>query len=233
MLATYRIRFFVVLLILAGLLAVALQFLSSQRHNRLAEDLVLLQDQRFASYLLADELRQSSDDLTRLARTYVLTADPAYEAQYLDILAIRNGEKERPLNYNRVYWDFLAAGRPVPGGSGVTRALTDLMADAGFTEAEFTLLAQAQANSDGLVALEVQAMNAVKGLFADAAGDYVLRGPPDMELARDLLHSPQYHAFKADIMEPLNGFLIAMEQRFDTVIASVGAARLRPTGWLS
>lgn len=31
---------------------------------------------RYASYLLADEMRQSSDDLTRLARTYVVSGDP-------------------------------------------------------------------------------------------------------------------------------------------------------------
>lgn len=34
---------------------------------------------RYASYLLADELRQSSDDLTRLARTYVVSGDPKWE----------------------------------------------------------------------------------------------------------------------------------------------------------
>jgi methyl-accepting chemotaxis protein len=34
------------------------------------------------SWLLADELRQSSDDLTRLARTYVVTGDASYERQY-------------------------------------------------------------------------------------------------------------------------------------------------------
>ena len=35
----------------------------------------------FQSYLLADELRQSSDDLTRLARTYVATGNEEYERQ--------------------------------------------------------------------------------------------------------------------------------------------------------
>ena len=43
----------------------------------------LLQQQRFTSYQLADELRQTSDDLTRLARTYVATRDPAPLAQAL------------------------------------------------------------------------------------------------------------------------------------------------------
>ena len=31
---------------------------------------------RQQSFLLADELRQSSDDLTRMVRTYVVTGDP-------------------------------------------------------------------------------------------------------------------------------------------------------------
>ena len=32
---------------------------------------------RYASYLLADELRQSSDDLTRLVRSYVIHGRPS------------------------------------------------------------------------------------------------------------------------------------------------------------
>ncbi|HUR22741.1 MAG TPA: hypothetical protein VMZ73_02610, partial [Acidimicrobiales bacterium] len=35
---------------------------------------------RYESFLLADELRQTSDDLTRMARTYVQTGDPKFEA---------------------------------------------------------------------------------------------------------------------------------------------------------
>jgi methyl-accepting chemotaxis protein len=34
---------------------------------------------QFDSYLLADQLRQSSDDLTRLVRTYVATGDEQYK----------------------------------------------------------------------------------------------------------------------------------------------------------
>lgn len=39
-----------------------------------SKKLVELEEVRYESYLLADELRQSSDDLTRLARTYAITA---------------------------------------------------------------------------------------------------------------------------------------------------------------
>ncbi len=176
-------------------------------------------ERQYSSYLLADELRQSSDDLTRLARTYVITGDPSYEAQYMDILAIRNGEMERPLDYHRIHWDFVAAGRPVSSGSGITRSLEDLMRDEGFTKEEFALLAEAKSNSDGLVALEVKAMNAVKGRFADAGGNYTVSGEPDFKLARELLHSKEYHQFKADIMAPIHEFLGSPEKRISAQIA--------------
>ncbi|MGS7332967.1 hypothetical protein ACSJLL_25395, partial [Enterobacter kobei] len=45
-------------------------------------------ERRLASVKLADELRQSSDDLTRLARTYVVTGDARWEAQYQEVLDI-------------------------------------------------------------------------------------------------------------------------------------------------
>ena len=48
------------------------------------------EERRYQSRLLAEELRQSSDDLTRLARTYVVTADKRYEEHYWAVLDIRN-----------------------------------------------------------------------------------------------------------------------------------------------
>ena len=42
-------------------------------------DVAKAYETRYASYLLADELRQSSDDLTRLARTYAVTGDSKWK----------------------------------------------------------------------------------------------------------------------------------------------------------
>jgi CHASE3 domain sensor protein len=58
---------------------------------------------RLQAVLLADELRQSSDDLTRMVRTYVLTGKPIYKAHYQEILDIRNGVLARPENYQSIY----------------------------------------------------------------------------------------------------------------------------------
>lgn len=179
---------------------------------------IAVAENRYQSYLLADELRQSSDDLTRLARTYVVTADPEYERQYMQVLDIRNGKAPRPLHYERIYWDFVAAGDTKPREDTSAVALTDLMKAAGFTPEEFAKLQEAQANSNDLVQTEVKAMSAVKGLYADAAGNYVVKGEPDLALARDLLHSKDYHRYKARIMKPVDDFFVLLNARTEAAV---------------
>ncbi|MGC3987128.1 MAG: methyl-accepting chemotaxis protein [Pseudorhodoferax sp.] len=204
-------------LVLAGLCIVQL--------GNAAAAVAQAQQARYVSYLLADELRQSSDDLTRLARTYVVSGDPKWEQQYLEVLDIRNGKKPRPANYEKIYWDFRAAGQ-VPAGAGPAVPLTDLMRQAGFTEAEFGKLEQAQANSNDLVRTETVAMNLVKGLHDDGAGK-TRQGEPDLARARDLMHNADYHAFKARIMQPVNEFLVLLDARTAGAIAAADAVRAR------
>ena len=188
-------------------------------------------ESRYRSYLLADELRQSSDDLTRLARTYVVTGDQAYEAQYNAVLDIRNGKAPRPVDYHRIYWDFVAANGKPPRGNETAVSLDDLMKRAGFTEQEFAKLKQAQANSDGLVNLEVEAMNAVKGLSKGPDGKYTVKGEPNLAKARELMHSRDYHQFKAQIMRPVDEFFVLLETRTTERILSADRA-IAVVGWL-
>ncbi len=171
------------------------------------------QEQRYQSNLLADQLRQSSDDLTRLARTYVVTGDAQYENMYWDILAIRNGEKARPQHYDRIYWDLVLTYGDKPRPDGETISLQELMKRTGFTEAEFAKLREAQNNSDGLVTTETIAMNAVKGLYDDGTGNYVKKGEPDFEMARRIMHDVQYHQDKAAIMKPIDEFFELLDER--------------------
>ncbi|MGR2678625.1 methyl-accepting chemotaxis protein [Chromobacterium haemolyticum] len=178
-----------------------------------------VESQRNQSYLLANELRQSSDDLTRLVRTYAETGDPRYERQYWAVLAIRNGQLPRPEHYNRIYWDFMAANDSKPQPDGPAVPLQQLMRQAGFTQQEFDKLGLAQANSDRLVKTETVAMNAMKGRFADGQGGFTRQGPPDPELARRILHDRQYHLDKAAIMQPVDVFYQLMEQRTNQAVA--------------
>jgi methyl-accepting chemotaxis protein len=78
-------------------------------------------------YLLADQLRQSSDDLTRMARTYVVTGDARYRKYYQEILDIRDGRKPRPDRYFYAYWDLVLADAQTPqvsNGPAILRSLT-------------------------------------------------------------------------------------------------------------
>ncbi|MGX5835553.1 methyl-accepting chemotaxis protein [Aeromonas piscicola] len=162
--------------------------------------------QRYQSYLLADELRQSSDDLTRLGRTYVITKDPAYEQQYMRILAIRNGEQNRPQGYNRIYWDFVAANGQSPRpDSNLRRGLIDMMKDAGFTDGELAKLNEAKNNSDALVNTEVAAFKLVQ----QTDGDLVA----NQQKAIAMMHDKAYHQNKGRIMSPIDDFYVMMENR--------------------
>jgi len=185
---------------------------------------------RTASLQLADELRQSSDDLTRLARTYVITGDPKWEEQYFTVLDIRNGKKPRPYGYEKIYWDFLAAGQqPSRAGLSTSKPLLEMMKSAGFTEAEFAKLKEAADNSDDLVKTETIAMNLVKGLHADSKGEFTVKGEPDLAKAAVMMHDLAYHQYKAKIMKPVDEFLTLLDDRTQLEVAT---ANQRKQGWL-
>ncbi len=230
MLKNYSIRIIFTAFFLVSVALSACTLLAFSRVSTEQDKTMRASQNRYESFLLADELRQSSDDLTRLARTFVVSGDAAYERQYMDILAIRNGARPRPQHYERIYWDFVAAGVSKPTPDGETIALADLMRKAGFTDAEFAKLKQAQDNSDALVKTEVIAMNAVKGLFDDGSGKFTQQREPDMDLARKIMHDADYHKNKATIMKPVNEFLAMLDQRTGDEVR-VAAARANTAFW--
>lgn len=67
-------------------------------------------EQRLVSLTLAEELRHSTDDLTRMARSYVVTGNPAFKNYFQEILAIRDGKQPRPEYYRQIFWDLISAG---------------------------------------------------------------------------------------------------------------------------
>ncbi len=172
-------------------------------------------DLRQRSFLLADELRESGNDLTRMARTYVVTGDPVYKQHFQDILDIRDGKKPRPENYWRPYWDLVLKDRPAPRPeSRQSIPLLELMRQAGFTEEEFGKLAEAKANSDGLTLPEFEAMKLVESTGPDAEANRAR--------ARLMMHDDKYHQAKVAVMGPINDFEMLVDQR---TLAAVHAAQ--------
>ncbi|QKS70365.1 hypothetical protein FLK61_26790 [Paenalkalicoccus suaedae] len=201
-----KFTFIVALLLVSALLIISISFAITYNSDQLEAS----QENRFDSFLLADELRQSSDDLTRFARTYAATGDELYVTMYNEILAIRNGDQERPLDYQQIYWDFYASNREAPRGDTQAISLRDLMLQQGFTEEEFALLAESEENSNELVATEVLAMEAVATNIAPADAE---PGESAQAFAIRILHDPTYHSQKAEIMQPINQFLTTLDTR--------------------
>ncbi len=225
-------RFAQGLLAVQAVMVVALG-LSTYLLERQLELLNHSRDVAFQSYLLADELRQGSDDLTRLARAYVVTGDPELEREYWAVLDIRNGKLARPKEYNRIYWDLVTAENPRPRPLGETVPLRQLMIDEGFTPVELAKLDEAQQHSDALVRTETVAMNAAKGLFDDGSGHFTLKRHPDRDLGIRLLHDDAYREAKRRIMQPIDEFYAMFEARTTgAVFESLARSRSR-LQWLS
>lgn len=168
---------------------------------------------RYRSFLLADELRHSGDDLTRMARTYVATGDAVYKRRFQDILEIRDGIRPRPENYSRPYWDLMLKDGVVPRPTGAPAvALLELMRQAGFTEAEFHKLEEAKANSDALTAPEREAMALVESTGPRASADRAK--------ALNLLFDERYHLAKAGVMGPINDFMAMVDERTRVSVAA-------------
>jgi len=168
---------------------------------------------RHNSLLLANELRQSADDLTRMARTYVMTGNPIWKKFYQDILDIRDGNKPRPEKYHRPYWNLILANGNLPRpDSAQTIALLDLMRQQGFTESEFNKLAEAKENADALIAIEFEAMKLVESVGSDVG--------TNRAQAQRMVYDDKYLQGRAAIMKSIDDFYEMIDTRtLDTVQA--------------
>lgn len=160
-------------------------------------------EKRQQSFMLADELRQSSDGLTRMARAYVVTGEPHYKKYFQDILNIRDGKKARPKDYHRIYWDFMLPDDKTPrSDSQQAIPLIDLMRQAGFSDEEFQKLAEAKEKSDELALTEFEAMKLAE-----------TNGPENHARALMMVYDAHYRQAKAAIMKPIDEFFDLMDQR--------------------
>jgi class 3 adenylate cyclase len=176
---------------------------------------VLSAQEKYSAYVLSDTMRQTSDDLTKFCRLYVITHDQNYLNDYNEILLIRNGRSARPLRYDQIYWDLVLdpkAARPRPYGPVIS--LRQMEIDHGLSAKEFALLQESERNSNQLAQYELQAMNAVQGRYLDpATGQYTIKRSPNQEWAIEMVFGQEYMVKKAQIMAPLQIFLETLDDR--------------------
>jgi diguanylate cyclase (GGDEF)-like protein len=158
----------------------------------------LANEQRLNAINLVQELRQSSDDLTRMARTYVITGEPKFKRIYQHILDIRDGVSPHPVENPGIASDWLMdeplTAQPRKGKQS-TLSLLSRMRDAGFTHQELLLLTLSKRASDDLSNLEWRAM----GMITEGENT-----PSATKLAAaQLLYSSAYNRAKIGIMNPI------------------------------
>jgi signal transduction histidine kinase len=213
-----RIGLFTNFYLIFILLVLSSLILFSARALDILDDITDAERQKYRSLQLANELFQSSEDLTKMARSYVITGDSVYERFFFEILDIRNGKLPRPQDHSMVY---NLDSRRRPGASGKAVSLMELMRREGFSKQEFDLLQQSQRNSDSLVNLEKQAFAAIKGLCEDQDGNFTLSCAPDRDFAINLLFGKRYQAEKDRIMAPIRQFMLELDNRTQTTLGNL------------
>ncbi|MFY0628186.1 MAG: PAS domain S-box protein [Reichenbachiella sp.] len=165
--------------------------LSSIGRNELERHQLL----QYRAVVLSNELHESSELLTRMARNYVMTQDDLFLQQYHDVLDVRNGLGIRK------------DGRKIP--------FRDLLEELDLTPEELALLNESEDSSNELAQIEVKAFEALQGNLIDSLGN---RMAPNLEFAQQLLFSDEYYLSKQKIMKPIKKFEELIQNRIAKVI---------------
>ena len=160
---------------------------------------------RDASRLLVHALRQSSEDLSRLAHTDVLTGDSADRVAYLTALAAREG----------LATAVVRDAAPYPGEesamvdkkmepSRAPLSLLDRMREAGFNDVELQHFQQATQASHALAMLEWKVISAL---------DQRSQDPRQRQVAIQLLRDAAYRQAQQSFLQPLEAGRTALDRR--------------------
>jgi two-component system sensor histidine kinase/response regulator len=212
--------FFAVVLLVLGANAMFLVLITKSY-----DSVVAAQSHRQTALGLADELRQETEQLARLVRAYTATGEPRYLLYYYDILAIRQGEKTVPTNFNpNFYWDDVIAGRikhDLPK-DGNKHSVADLMKSTGFSDSELLELKRVLDATAAMNKIEQKAFAATQGLYNPETEEFISDGPARLDFASMLVHSNVYNALKADLSTAVDRLVTMTDRRTSAEVAAAG-----------
>ncbi len=180
------------------------------------DGVVTVQEHRQRAMLLANELRQETEQLTSLVRAYTSTGQTPYLTYYYDILAIRMGEKPQPENYvPDTYWDMAIAGEIQPRfpQNGTQRSLAERMKSLGFSKDELDALSKVFDATEAMKQIEQIAFAATQGLYDPVTQDFVSDGNPHLDFANQQVHSRKYNQLKSHLAKSVMGLISMVDER--------------------
>jgi len=207
---------------IVGLFVVLIGAVSFKYIHILYKDSIKLKEIEYNRHLMAtkaDELRHSSNDLTRFAKSYVITGDKKYKENYFEVLSIRNGLTPRPKDYEAIYWDLSEPIRKKRHPYEKKISLEDEMKELPYSKSEYSMITESEDNSNDLLNLEVEAFHTMEGDYKDGEGVYNLHKDTNQTKAIALLHSKNYNMAKEKSMLPIDKLLLGLQERSEAEIA--------------
>ncbi len=174
------------------------------------------QEYRQKALALTAGLRQETEQLARLVRAFTTTGDTRYLFYYFDIIAIRQGDKPLPADFNPfTYWDEVIAGRITHSlpENGVKLSVSERMKALAFSTEEFAALQKILAATEAMNRIEQIAFAATQGLYDPEKRDFVSDGRPQLAFASQLVHGQDYNRLKADLTVAVQNLIQLTEAR--------------------
>ncbi len=165
---------------------------------------------RYLSYIIADEFRQVSMDLTRTCRTYVSTGEQKYWDEYWELVNWQAGKKPRPNYVNKELY------------RGQVKVQNDIMKELGFSQKEFALLKEASDYSVALIETEDQAMKTIKEGRIVKGPHRPIEGETPQDFALRIVFDDKYEGEVSKIMRPVNQFFDSLENRTEQDVIQSG-----------
>ncbi len=165
-------------------------------------DILENQEKANVCQLLANEVRQSSEDLTNACRMYIVSGgDTIHSNEYKDIVGWRSGTAPRPTNLS----DELFPGETI--------SLIDLLERSGFIKEELDVVETALILSDNLAKTELQAMESVRvGHIVDGP-QRAIPGETVQDFAIRIVTSDSYNSVSRQVLHPLDVLIADIAKR--------------------
>ena len=163
--------------------------------------LVEVQKQQVTLLLMAEEMKQTSINLTNACRSFVATGDEKYRKEYEETVAWKNGNIPRPSSVHHTL------------SPGVIISQHNLLKKLGCSKVELDLLCKSSDFSNAMVSVENQAMDSIaKGKYIK--GPFVmLPGESLRTFALRILYDENYRKHISLIIAPVEEFFVRLDSR--------------------
>ncbi len=163
--------------------------------------IVQLKDYYLNVYNYTNEITNSSNEFTKMARAYVST-----------------GNKKFLSNYQKLQGKI---GRKNDGRTGIISLDAEHIAIMNNTKEEKAKLIEAKQFEIQLREIDQAAFNALEGIYDDGYGNYIVKGEPDTIFARELLFASNYFSTTQSMIQPIEDFKNMVNRRNENAISKI------------